>query len=65
LDKSKNLSPLQKAWEHLLYWNLHTSDISDPQQAAGNIPDDRGITGLTDVQLRSGLPVGFDPAIWA
>ena len=24
-----------------------------------------GITGLTTVQFQSGLPAGFDPAVWA
>jgi hypothetical protein len=46
-------------------WDLDTSGISDPSQGAGNLPNDRSITGLTDVQLKSGLPAGFDPAIWA
>jgi len=27
--------------------------------------DDPGITGLTDAQLKSGLPTGFDPSVWA
>jgi hypothetical protein len=31
----------------------------------GNVPNDLGITGLTDAQLKSGLPAGFDPKIWA
>jgi hypothetical protein len=48
-----------------LYWDLDTSGISNPDQGAGNIPDDPGITGLTDAQLKSGLPLGFDPTIWA
>jgi hypothetical protein len=47
------------------YWNLDTSGVSNPHQGAGNIPDDPGITGLTDAQLKSGLPAGFDPKIWA
>lgn len=46
------------------YWDLDTSGISDPHQGAGDIPDYPGITGLTDTQLKSGLPSGFDPAIW-
>jgi len=46
------------------YWDLDTSGISDPSQGAGNIPNDPGITGLTDAQLKSGLPAGFDPAVW-
>ena len=35
-----------------------------PSQGAGNIKNDSGITGLTDAQLKSRLPAGFDPAIW-
>jgi hypothetical protein len=38
--------------------------VSDPSQGAGNIPNDPGITGVTDAQLKSGLPEGFDPKIW-
>jgi len=47
------------------YWDLDTSGISDPSQGAGNIPNDPGITGLTDEQMKSELPAGFDPKIWA
>jgi GLUG motif-containing protein len=46
------------------YWDLDTSSISDPSRGAGNIANDPGIAGLTDAQLKSGLPDGFDPAIW-
>ena len=45
------------------YWNLDKG-ISDPTQGAGNISNDPGIIGLTDAQMKSGLPVGFDPRIW-
>jgi hypothetical protein len=45
-------------------WDLDTSGIGDPSQGAGNIANDSGITGLTDAQLKSALPAGFDPAIW-
>jgi hypothetical protein len=47
------------------YWDLDTSGIADPSQGAGNIPNDPGITGLTDAQLKSALPDGFDPNIWS
>jgi hypothetical protein len=47
------------------YWDLDTSGVGDPHEGAGNIPDDPGITGLTTAQFQSGLPAGFDPAIWA
>jgi hypothetical protein len=47
-----------------LYWDRDTSGVSDPSHGAGNIPNDPGITGLSDTQLKSGLPAGFDPSIW-
>lgn len=47
------------------YWDLDTSGISDPSQGAGNVPNDPGISGLTDSQLKSGLPAGFDSNVWA
>ena len=46
------------------YWDMETSGITNPSQGAGDPPNDPGITGLTDAQLKSGLPAGFDPAIW-
>jgi len=46
------------------YWNLDTSGIDNPHQGAGQPLDDPGITGLTDAQLKSGLPAGFDPNVW-
>lgn len=47
-----------------VYWDLDTSGVSDPSHGAGNTDNDPGITGLSDGQLKSGLPEGFDPAIW-
>ncbi len=47
------------------YWDTKTSGITDPSQGAGNIANDPGITGETAAQLQAGLPVGFDPTIWA
>jgi hypothetical protein len=42
------------------YWDIDTSG-----QAQGcGLGDCSGVTGLTDAQLRSGMPAGFDPAIW-
>ena len=38
--------------------------ILDPHQGAGDPSDDPGITGLTDAQLKSALPAGFDPNVW-
>jgi len=46
------------------YWDLDTSGISNPHQGAGDPLDDPGITGLTDAQLKSALPAGFDPTVW-
>lgn len=34
-------------------------------RGAGDAPNDPGITGIGDAQLKSGLPDGFDPAVWA
>jgi hypothetical protein len=45
------------------YWNIDKG-ISDPDQGAGNIKNDPGITGLTTQQLQTGLPTGFDPKVW-
>jgi len=45
------------------YWDLDDG-VSDPAQGAGNLKNDPGITGLTTLQLQSGLPPGFDPKIW-
>jgi hypothetical protein len=47
------------------YWDLETSGISDPSQGAGNVPNDPGINGLIDAQLKSGLPAGLNPSVWA
>ena len=46
------------------YWDTDTSGITNPAQGTGNVANDPGITGLTTIQLQSGLPQGFDPAVW-
>jgi hypothetical protein len=46
------------------YWDIDTSGINDLSQGCGNIEDCPGVTGLTDAQLESGLPAGFDPSVW-
>jgi len=46
------------------YWDLDTSGVTDLSQGAGNIANDPGITGLTDAQLKSGLPAGCDKKVW-
>jgi hypothetical protein len=43
------------------YWDIDTSSES---QGCGQ-GDCSNITGLSDAQLKSGLPAGFDPKIWA
>jgi len=47
------------------YWDTDASGVSDPSRGVGNVSNEPGITGLTDAQLKSGLPAGFDPSIWA
>ncbi len=43
------------------YWDTTTSGTNNGVGCG----DASGITGLTTEQLRSGLPAGFDPAIWS
>ncbi|MFL5240032.1 MAG: GLUG motif-containing protein, partial [Rhizomicrobium sp.] len=43
------------------YWNVDTSGTSVAVGKGG----DHGIKGLTTEQLRSALPDGFDPGVWA
>jgi hypothetical protein len=43
------------------YWDIETSGKTN---GAGNEAQINGVTGLTDAQLKSGLPEGFDPHIW-
>jgi hypothetical protein len=45
------------------YWDVDTSGTSD---GCGKVHHGKcnGITGLSDAALKSGLPGGFDPAIW-
>ena len=47
-----------------IYWDLDTSNISDPSQGAGNTANDPGLLGLSDAQLKSGLPAGFGADTW-
>jgi hypothetical protein len=46
------------------YWDMDTSGVGNPEQGAGNIANDPGITGLTTQQFKSGLPAGFDNKVW-
>jgi len=45
------------------YWATDTSR-HHPNKAAGNKTQLAGVTGLTEAQLKSALPSGFDPTIW-
>lgn len=44
------------------YWDTDTSGTTT---GCGNDTDCTGVTGLTDDQLKSALPAGFDRTIWA
>lgn len=46
------------------YWDTTTTGITDVRKGAGNIKNDPGITGLSDTDLKSGLPTGFAAATW-
>ncbi len=54
----------QGAHAETSYWDMDSSGIDDPGEGAGTPRNDPGITGLTDAQLKSGLPAGFDPNVW-
>jgi hypothetical protein len=45
-------------------WDTTTSGITNLAQGAGNTANAPGVSGLTDTQLKSGLPAGFNPAVW-
>ena len=47
------------------YWDLDASGVSDPSRGAGNVANDPGIEGLTNSELTSALPTGFDPKFWS
>ena len=47
------------------YWDMTTSGIDNSSQGAGEPKNDKGITGLSDSALKSGLPSGFDKSVWA
>ncbi len=55
---------LDRASTDITYWDLDTSGITDPKQGAGDPYGDAAITGLTDAQLKSGLPAYFEPGVW-
>jgi hypothetical protein len=46
------------------YWDMTTSGIG-ASHGAGNKSNDGGITGLTDAQLKSGVPSGFSNLVWS
>lgn len=45
------------------YWDVDDG-VRDPSAAVGNFPNHQGVTGLTTLQLQSGLPPGFDSHVW-
>ncbi|HWA90587.1 MAG TPA: hypothetical protein VG889_11155 [Rhizomicrobium sp.] len=48
-----------------IYWDTDTSGVTDLSKGVGNHANDPGVTGLSDAQLKSGLPAGFSAAVWA
>jgi len=42
------------------YWDTTTSGTDQATGKGGS----NGMTGLTDTQLKSQLPDGFDPGVW-
>ncbi len=46
------------------YWDTDTTGVGNLSQGAGNVASDPGLTGLSDVQLKSALPSGFSPPVW-
>jgi hypothetical protein len=44
------------------YWDIDTSGQS---KACPNRHHCSGVTGLSDIELKSGLPARFDPTVWA
>lgn len=47
------------------YWDETTSGVTSSSKGAGTPANDPGITGLSNTQLTSASPAGFDPSIWA
>ncbi len=47
------------------YWDIDTSGLTVGCGASKPRNGCPSITGLSDTALKSGLPAGFDPAIWA
>jgi hypothetical protein len=46
------------------YWDTDKSGVTNLAQGTGNVANAPGITGLSTVQLQSGLPGGFSSAVW-
>jgi len=53
----------QSNWNHD-YWDTDTTGVSNPGQGAGNVANYPGVSGLSDAQLRSAVPAGFNPSYW-
>jgi The GLUG motif len=45
------------------YWDVDDG-VRDRAGAVGSVPNHQGVTGLTTLQLQSGLPAGFDSRVW-
>ena len=51
--------------QQLVFWDLDTSGITNPNQGAGNLFDDQGLTGVADPTIRPELTRQFAINIWA
>jgi hypothetical protein len=47
-----------------VYWDKDTTHVRNPANGVLNHPNYPGVAGLSDTQLKSGLPAGFDPSLW-
>lgn len=55
----------QQGSNDLVFWDLDTSGITNPNQGAGNMFDDHGLKGVADGSIRKAMKRQFDSAIWA
>jgi hypothetical protein len=46
------------------YWDMQTSGITNPEQGAGNVSGDAGITAATTADLQDGLDPSWDSSVW-
>jgi hypothetical protein len=47
------------------YWDTTTTGVKDLTQGSGTQSSEKGIKGLKNAKLKSGLPAGFGKKIWA